>query len=245
VGAAAVVDGDHAAVGGRVGVAARPDQRAQGPGQRQPEAAGAARAGRLPSHRRARAEVPVGPAADRLAAALGGHDPLAPEPDLPDGHRGFRVVVGVVVGGVGGHQARIVLGGRQHVADRQVTGPQPLVPRHPRRREQRGVPGQQDDLVEGHGVLARHPGQRDRPVPAGVTGLPAVEDVGEDSAGGRPAVDGLDLEPAVLADKPGVPRGLRCGLPGALDRGGQHLVGTGGQRLGPWGWLGHAGHCGR
>ena len=67
---AAVVGRDDAAVGGRVGVAAGTDRLAQRAGQRQEEAAGRARAGRVAGHGRVGAELTGGPAADGLAAPL-------------------------------------------------------------------------------------------------------------------------------------------------------------------------------
>src|SRR3982750_3950524 len=123
VGAAAVVGGDHPAVGGGIGVPASTHPLPQGAGQGQVEAAGRARAGCLPGHRRAGPDPPGGPAAARLGAALGGHDPLAAQPEFLGDDPALRVVGRVVRHEVGRDQARVVLGGRGGVADRAGAGP--------------------------------------------------------------------------------------------------------------------------
>ena len=140
----------------------------------------------------------------RRRLATGAREHLRPaQPDLArdllDG--------GVVGGDVAGHEPLVAVGGGQQVADAEVTGADPLLPRHPRRRDERVRAGQQDDLAHrDRGVVAGR-GQRDRPAPAAVPALPGGEVVGE---GAIVLGDGLQ----VLAD--GVGRGLLTDVGGCL-----------------------------
>ena len=159
--AAAVVGGDDAAVGGRVGVAAgaRPSAAASRPaaGRSRRSRTGRARAGPWTTPG---PNSPAAPAAHGLAAALAGHHPLAAQPELEGDDAALGVLGGVVVDRVGRRQARVVLGGGQHVADGEVAGAQPLVPGHPGGGEQRRVAGQQHDLVDGDRRRRRGRGRR-------------------------------------------------------------------------------------
>ena len=182
--------------------------------------------------------------AGRLAAALAGHDPLPADPELEGHDPALGIVGGVVVGRVGRHQPGVVLGRGQHVAHREVARAQPLVPRHPRGREQRLLAGQQHDLVDGHRVLAGEAGEGHGPVPADVAGQPAGERVGEDRAEhlGRDLAGhrrhGLGHRTLVVTDERRVAGGLDGGGAGEFDRRGQDLVGCG-RGPGRAGGLGH------
>ena len=76
---------------------------------------------------------------------------LAAQAEL-EGHGLDRRVVGQRVGR---DERGVVRDGRQQVAGAEVAGAHPLVPRHPGRRQQRAVAGQQHDLVDGGRPTAR------------------------------------------------------------------------------------------
>src|SRR6202030_2329780 len=104
----------------------------------------------------------------------------------------------------------------QQVPDAQVTRAEPVVPRHPRRREQRPGPRQQHRLADRDQLGPRRAGDRHRPSPPGVRRILAGEQVGHDAF----AV-GEHLE--VLAHLVG-PHDLGDGAPGEVNGLGTGLI---------------------
>jgi hypothetical protein len=190
----------------------------------------------LLGHRAGRAVVGVLPPFGGRQPAVPGKHPDPAETELEGDLLDLRVA-GVEIAG---HQPVIVRRRRQQVARAQVARLQPLTPRHPGRREQCALAGQQHHL--GHArwrVRRTHHG--DRPVPADVAGQG-----GGEGMGGRVLVLSPDPEVAAhlglraagLGDAH-VGRGqFHGGRPSLLDRGGENLVD--GERFG---WRVHVGHC--
>ena len=173
MGAAAVLHGHHVTVSRQL-VGADPEQRAQGPGQRQEEAAVSAHPARGASHRRVRAVVTLQPPLGRVDA------PQRAE-QLPTAQPEFAcdlVELGVTGRHVAGHQPRIVGGRSEQIARAEVARLDALVPRHPRRREKRGGSRNQDHLADRGVIGAGVCGDDDRPLPALVAGQHREEAMG-------------------------------------------------------------------
>ena len=171
--AAAVFEVDDMAVGGQL-VAAYPEHGAQRPGKRQEEPAIAACALGGLRHLRRRTVVAVVPALRRFGAAPGAHHPAPSQTDL----QGDLVDLWITGGQVTGYQPRIIRHRRQQVARAQVARPDPLIPGHPLRRQQRRRPRHQHDLADRRVVGTRASGHDDSPLPALVTGQMREEAVG-------------------------------------------------------------------
>ena len=203
--AAAVFEVDDGSVGRHL-VAAHPEHRPQRTGERQEEPAIAADALGGLCHLRAGAVVAVVPALRRLGPAPGTHHRASSQPDLGGGLVDLRVAGGHVTG----HQPQVVRQRRQQVAGAQVAGPDPLIPGHPLRGQQRLGPGYQHHLADRRMVGTGVTGHHDRPLPALIAGQ-----VGEESVGGAGGIFVADAEvvtyrvvAAVLDDRR--PRQLDC-----------------------------------
>ncbi len=164
---------DDPAVGVRDLVGTDAETGPQRTGQRDEESAGAAVCRGLLGHRGVWALLAGVP-------ALGGLDPahLRQHPDSAETEfEGDLLDLRIVGQQVAGHQPGIVRRGWQQVAGAEVTRLQPLAPRHPLRRQQGTLAGQQDHLGDGRWAVRRaHHG--DRPVPAEVAGPRGGKGVG-------------------------------------------------------------------
>ena len=234
--AAAVLDRDHPAVGAGELVGAHPEAGLQRAGQGDEEPAGAAVRRRLPGHRAVRSVVGFLPALGSGQPAVPGQHPDPAQAEF-EGHL-FDLRIARV--GVARHQPGVVRRGWQQVAGAQVTRLQPLAPRHPGRRQQRALAGQQHHF--GHARRpVRGPHHGDRPEPAHVAGQR-----GRERRGGR--VRTFRPYPEVAADLR--LRATRLGdadvAGGQLHRGGSRLVHGRGDDLVDGEWFGrcvHTGHC--
>ena len=184
-------------------------------GEADEEAAGIAAVGRLLGERRVRALLAVVPPLGGQVAPLEGEHPLASEPDLS--REGAVEGVHVVAGRPRGHESRVVLLGREHVAWAEVAGLDALLVRRPRRRDDRLVAGEQHDLVDGDLLGVGRAGDGHRPVPAAVAGLRAREVVRDET------VALLDRA-QVIAHRSGVGSLVR-GVAGDVDGRDQQRVG--------------------
>ncbi len=129
--------------------------------------------------------------------------------DICPVHPGQQVLPGRPVGAVipvqdpvvafehgSGHQPVIILPGGQQVTDADVARPDPVTPRNPVRCEQGTRAWQQNSLADRDQFGTRCPGDGDRPPPARVGGVKAVEQVRDDAVA-------VDLDAAVRADLAG------------------------------------------
>ena len=209
MGAAAVVGRDDPAVVGRVRVRAGTEQPAELAAERNEESAADTVRGGGVGQRRPRAVLAGVPAFGGALPADGREDPRPPGrgqlgrlswPSVLFASlfpAGEPVDHGVVA--FEGHQrdeAFVVGRGGQQVPDAQVARPQPVMPRHPVRREQGVRPGEQDRLVDRDQLGPRRAGHRHRPPPADVGRIQALEQMGDDTLG-------LGLKAQVAADAEG------------------------------------------
>ena len=133
----------------------------------------------------------------------------------------LRLVLGlerVVAEGVRRHQARVVVGDGQQVAGREVTGLQALAVGHPLGGRDGLLAGDEDDLVDGDGLLAAGAHDGHRPAPPDVALALAGEQVGDDALA-------LGQRREVLADVGGVVDLLEQRRAGQVDGGGGRRVG--------------------
>src|SRR5690606_6547509 len=116
------------------------------------------------------------PAIGGVLAALERQHPLAAQTDLarevPVDHAGLVAVAGRPRG----HEADVVLLGRQHVAGSEVARTDPVAVGSPLRRDDRLATGQQDEVVDRD--LVAEDRDAHGPVPADVSGKPAREALG-------------------------------------------------------------------
>ena len=220
VGAAAVVQGDDAAVVGGPLVGAHTEDGAQGASHRHEEAAGRAGGVGLADTLGLGAVVAAVPALGGTGDALSAQDPGAAQVELIQGDG-----VGVLAGGLPpGLEALVGLLAGEAVGAGDVAGFEALGPWDPGGREEGLLAGEELHLADGGGAAARDATEGDRPAPAAVAAQGAVEQVGDEALGvGRGG--------HVLADGDGVGDLLQR-VAGQLDgrRGGEGLV-LGGQGL--------------
>lgn len=150
------------------------------------------------------------PSLRRLSATHRTHQPTSAQTDLA----GYLVKVGITAGAVAGHQPLIVGGRCEQIPRSQVSGPDPLVPRHPFGSQQRCGAGNQHHLADGGCRSAGHSGDHHRPLPAVIARQQRTEPVG-----GRGVV--LIVDAQVLAHRMRAAE-LGDGGAGLFDGGGQH-----------------------
>ncbi len=159
---------------GRQLIGAHPEQQSQRPTQRQIEPAVPAYPASGPGHRRARPVVAVMPALRGVDATQTAEQMASAEPELD----GDLVELRVTGGGEPRHQARVLGGRGEQVAGAEVAGPEPVLPRHPRRRQQGRRSRHEHDLADrcvvGPGMRRDNHG----PLPALIAGLVGQETVG-------------------------------------------------------------------
>ena len=109
-----------------------------------------------------------------LRSGPGAHHPAPSQTDL----QGDLVDLWITGGQVTGYQPRIIRQRRQQVARAQVARPDPLIPGHPFRRQQRRRPRHQHDLADRRVFGTRASGHDDSPLPALITGQMRQETVG-------------------------------------------------------------------
>ena len=149
------------------------------------------------------------PPVGRLEPAQPRHHTHPPEAGVGRDLLDFRVVRRQVRR----DQPRIARIARHQVADAEIARLDPLLPRHPLRRDQRLRAGQQHDLADRDRRAGAGRRDRHRPAPAQVAGQVRLEQVGGRATGFR-------LHADMPADR------LRAGL---LGRGGVRDVDCGGE----------------
>ncbi len=143
MGATAVLLVDDMPVCGKF-IAAHSEHCPERSRQRQEETAVATHALGGPRHRRVGTVIPLVPSFGGLGAAPAAHHPAAAQPDFGSG----LVDLGVTTGDITGDQPRVVRGRCQQVSGAQITRPDPLLPGHPFRRQQRRRPRNQHHFAD-------------------------------------------------------------------------------------------------
>ena len=203
----------HVTVGGEL-VGAHAEHQTELAAQRNVEAAVATNPPGRARHRRPWPVVAVMPPLCRVPAAPQAKHPTPAEPDL-DGH----IVDDRVTGRhVPGHQAWVVGRRRQQIARTQIARPDPFLPRHPFRRQQRRRARDEHDFTDGRVLGAGARGHHDCPLPTAISGQ-----LSEEAVRRRRRV--LELGSEVL------PHGALAAV--FLDRRARRVDGAGQHRLQP------------
>ena len=129
------------------------------------------------------------PALRGVGATQPAEQPASAQPELD----GDLVDLGVTGGGESLHQAGVLGGRGQQVSGTEVTGLEPLLPRHPLRRQQGRRPRHQHHLADRRVVGAGMRRDDDGPLPALIAGQ-----VGQETMRGRGGV--VERRTQVLPD---------------------------------------------
>ena len=127
-----------------------------------------------------RAKVTGIPAVSGHIAAVSRKHALTPKSKFPPrngqgliAHRGFQITLA----GEPGNQAGIIRAGGEHIAHTKIAGAHTLTPRHPLRCQKSAIPGKENYIANGGDIITGCPGSSDRPHPAHVGRVGALQEV--------------------------------------------------------------------